>query len=57
MMKMLPNKDKSWSLSKGDGPVVSDNFVDTPLNDSTKLTVQLKIDEGTSGSSMHGWDG
>ena len=49
------DKGNSWSLSKGDGPVVSNNF-NTPVNDSTKLTIHLKADECASRSSMHGWD-
>ena len=53
---ILLDKGNSWSLSKGDGPVVSDDFANAPVNDSTKLMVHLKADECAFGSLMHGRD-
>ena len=49
------DKGNSWSLGKGDGPVVSNDF-NAPVNDSTKLTVHLRADKCVSRSSMHGRD-
>ena len=52
---MTSDKGNSWSLSKCDIPVVSNDF-NAPVNDSIKLTVHLKAYECASRSSMHGQD-
>ena len=50
------DKGNSWSLSKGNRSIVSNDFANAPVNDSTKLTVHLKVDKFASRSSMHGRD-
>ena len=50
------DKGNFWSLSKGDRPVVSNDFANVPINDSIKLMVHLKADKCASRSSMHGRD-
>ena len=55
MVEMTSDKGNSWSLSKCDIPVVSNDF-NAPVNDSIKLTVHLKAYECASRSSMHGQD-
>ena len=53
--RIVTDKGNSWSLSKGDRPIVSNDF-NAPVNDSTKLTVHLRANECASRSFMHGRD-